>query len=180
MTKKALIWLLALVLVLGLSAVLTTCAPAEEEAAAEDEFVPPESTIEEILKRGVMKVGLGIFVPWSFKDKDGNLVGYEVDISKQIAEEMGVEVEFVPTQWSGIIPALLTGKFDFIIGGMGITTERALKVNFTNPVNYSGMDMVANKKMIPGKTSLEAFNNENIIIAVRMGATPVAAATAWP
>jgi polar amino acid transport system substrate-binding protein len=136
----------------------------------------PTSQVEEILKRGVLKVGLDIFVPWAFKDKDGNLVGFEVDVAKKLAEDMGVEVEFVPTEWSGIIPALLTGKFDVIIGGMGITTERALKVNFSIPYEYSGMDVVVNQEMLPGVTSLEELNSEDIIIAVRLGATPVAAA----
>ena len=128
------------------------------------------------LRKGVMKVGIGIFVPWSFKDKNGDLAGFEIDVASKLAEDMGVEIEFVPTEWSGIIPALLTGKFDVIIGGMGITTERALKVNFTIPYNLGGMDVVINNKMLANADSLEDLNKENIIIAVRMGATPVAAA----
>jgi polar amino acid transport system substrate-binding protein len=59
---------------------------------------------------------------------------------------------------------------------MGITTERALKVNFTIPYDRTGMDCAVNKKILPGVTSLEELNNENIILAVRMGATPVVAA----
>ncbi len=132
--------------------------------------------VDEILQRGALKVGLDIFVPWAFKDKDGNLVGFEVDVAKKLAADMGVEVEFVPTEWSGIIPALLTGKFDVIIGGMGVTTERALKVNFSDPYEWSGVDVVVNKNMLPGLTSLDALNDENVVIAARLGATPVAAA----
>ena len=135
-----------------------------------------QSQIDDILKRGVLKVGLDIFVPWAFKDKDGNLVGFEVDVANKLAQDMGVEVEFVPTEWSGIIPALLTGKFDVIIGGMGVTTERALKVNFSDPYEWSGIDVVVNKTMLPGITDLEALNDEGIVIAVRLGATPVEAA----
>ncbi len=89
---------------------------------------------------------------------------------------MGVEVEFVPTEWSGIIPALLTGKFDVIIGGMGVTAERALKVNFSAPYEWSGIDVVVNKNMLPGLTNLDALNSEDVVIAVRLGATPVEAA----
>ena len=55
---------------------------------------------------------------------------------------------------TGIIPALLTGKFDVLIGGMGIRIQRALKVNFTIPYDYSGMSMVASKKMAAGFDSL--------------------------
>ena len=89
---------------------------------------------------------------------------------------MGVKVEFIPTAWSGIIPALLTGKFDVIIGGMGITTQRALQVNFTNPYEYSGMGIVASKKLAAGYDSLEDFNKAEVEIAVKTGTTAAAAA----
>ncbi len=138
--------------------------------------VAASSQVDEILQRGVLKVGLDIFVPWAFKDKNGDLVGFEVDVATKLAQDMGVKVEFVPTEWSGIIPALLTGKFDVIIGGMGVTTERALKVNFSDPYEWSGIDVVVNKKMLPGIAGLEELNKEGIVIAVRLGATPVDAA----
>lgn len=160
---------IAFVMLFGL---LTACSGAPGGQAA----VASQSQIDEILKRGVLKVGLDIFVPWAFKDKDGNLVGFEVDVATKLAEDMGVDVEFVPTEWSGIIPALLTGKFDVIIGGMGVTTERALKVNFSDPYEWSGVDVVVNKNMLPNLTSLDALNSEDVVIAVRLGATPVDAA----
>jgi len=83
------------------------------------------------------------FLPWAMKDKNGELVGFEIDVARRLAADMGVKVEFVPTKWAGIIPALLTGKFDVVIGGMGIQTKRALKVNFSIPYDYSGMALVA-------------------------------------
>jgi polar amino acid transport system substrate-binding protein len=86
-----------------------------------------------------------------------------------------MKVEFVPTQWAGIIPALLTGKFDVIIGGMGITGERSLKVNFTAPYDMTGMSIVAHKKLAAGFSKLEDFNKPEVTVACRMGATPVAA-----
>jgi polar amino acid transport system substrate-binding protein len=134
-----------------------------------------ESTVEQIIKRGVLRVGMSTFVPWAMKDKSGKLIGFEIDVAERLAKDMGVKIEFVPTQWSGIIPALLTGKFDTIISGMGITAERALKVNFTSPYDYTGMSIVANKKLAAGFKSLDDFNKPDVTIAVRMGATPVAA-----
>ena len=92
-----------------------------------------QSVIENVLQRGVLRVGMSTFVPWAMKDKNGELIGFEIDVARRLAADMGVEVEFVPTKWSGIIPALLTGKFDVIIGGMGIRPERNKKVNFTIP-----------------------------------------------
>jgi polar amino acid transport system substrate-binding protein len=155
------------VLALGIIALLTACqsAPAVEEVAK-------KSQVDEILERGTLRVGLDIFVPWAFKDKNGNLVGFEVDVATKLAEDMGVKVEFIPTEWSGIIPALLTDKFDVIIGGMGSTPERALKVNFSIPYEYSGIDVAVNKNMLDGVTSVEELNKSGIIIAVHIGATP--------
>ena len=172
MKKSVFKGLLALIMVIGLVGLLATCAQAPEEEAE----VAQEIMIDRIVKRGVLKVGLDIFVPWSFKDKDGNMVGFEVDVATKLANDMGVDVEFVPTEWSGIIPALLTGKFDVIIGGMGITTERALKVNYSVPYEVTGMDCVVSREMLPGADSLEDLNREDVIIAVRMGGTPTNAA----
>ncbi|RKX80023.1 MAG: amino acid ABC transporter substrate-binding protein [Spirochaetes bacterium] len=168
--------LLVLALTAGLAGILVSCAPkeqAEEGEEKEQAAVEKESVVDTILKRGSMKVGVGIFTPWSFKDKDGNLVGFEVDVATKVAKDMGVEVEFVPTEWSGIIPALLTGKFDVIIGGMTITPQRALQVNFTRPYDYANQDMVANRKITDNGSwkSIEDFNKPDVIIAVRMGST---------
>lgn len=134
-----------------------------------------ESTIEQVIKRGVLRVGMSTFVPWAMKDKTGKLIGFEIDVAERLAKDMGVKIEFVPTQWSGIIPALMTGKFDTIISGMGITAERNLKVNYTIPYDFTGQAIVANKKLAGNFRSLEDFNKPDVTIAVRMGATPVAA-----
>lgn len=135
-----------------------------------------ESVIEKIQKQGVMRVGMTTFKPWAMKDKQGNLIGFEIDVAKKLAQDMGVKVEFVQTAWAGIIPALLTGKFDIIIGGMGITPERNLKVNFTMPYEYSGMSIVAHKKKAKGFSTLEDFNKPEVTIAVMMGTTAEQAA----
>lgn len=135
-----------------------------------------ESIIEKIQKEGVIRIGMSTFVPWAMKDKEGELIGFEIDVAKKLAEDMGVKAEFVPTNWSGIIPALLTGKFDVIIGGMGITPSRNLKVNFSIPYDYSGMSMVAHQKKAAGFDSLDDFNKKEVIIAVRIGTTAESAA----
>ncbi len=135
-----------------------------------------DSIIEKIQKEGVIRVGMSTFVPWAMKDKEGHLIGFEIDVAKKLAEDIGVKIEFVPTAWSGIIPALLTGKFDVIIGGMGITPKRNLKVNFSIPYDYSGMSMVAHKVKAKGFSSLDDFNNKEVTLAARMGTTAEQAA----
>lgn len=150
------------------SAGLATAASLQQQLAQ-------ESTIEQIVKRGVIKVGMDTFLPWAMKDKNGEYIGFEIDVARKLAEDMGVEVEFVPTKWAGIIPALLTSKFDVIIGGMGITSQRALKVNFTIPYEYSGMSIVAHKEKAAGFDSLEDFNRADVEIASKLGTTAAAA-----
>ena len=152
------------------------CLAGAPLAASLQQQLVQESTIEAIIKRGVLKVGMDTFLPWAMKDKNGSYIGFEIDVATRLAEDMGVKVEFVPTKWAGIIPALLTSKFDVIIGGMGITPQRGLKVNFTMPYDYSGMSIVANKTKAAGFTSLEDFNSPEVEIACKLGTTAAAAA----
>ena len=109
-----------------------------------------DDLIADIQKRGTLKVGMSTFVPWAMRDKQGDLIGFEIDVATKLAKDMGVEVEFVPTAWSGIIPSLIAKKFDVIIGGMSITAQRNMTVNFTTPYAHSGQMMAANKKLGPG------------------------------
>lgn len=132
-----------------------------------------DSVIETIKERGAIKIGLSIFTPWSMRDKNGELVGFELDVGKKLAADMGVEAEFIPTSWDGIIPALLSGKFDVIISGMTTTPQRNLTINFTSPYAFSGLTMLVNKKMTEGM-ALEDYNSSNVTFAARRGATPAA------
>lgn len=134
------------------------------------------STLAKVIERNKLRVGFSTFVPWAMKDKKGGYTGFEIEVASKLAADMGVEVQFVPTKWSGIIPALLTGKFDIIIGGMGITPERNLKVNFSNPYEFSGMSIVANRKLAGGRMGLDAYNNPEMTIVARIGTTAAAAA----
>ncbi len=171
MKRFKLVGMLALMML-----VLTAC-PQQAPVAVEP-FVK-ESALDKALKRGTLKVGMSTFVPWAMKDKNGQLVGFEIDVARRLASDLGVAVEFVPTKWSGIIPALLTGKFDVIIGGMGIRPERNIKVNFTVPYDYSGMSMVANREVAAGFDSLADFNAAGVTIVARIGTTAADAAAKY-
>jgi polar amino acid transport system substrate-binding protein len=130
-----------------------------------------ESTIQAVVKRGKLIVGLSTFVPWAIRDKKGELIGFEVDVAKQLAKDIGVELELVPTAFDGIIPSLLAGKFDLIATGLTITPKRALTVNFSRPYNHSGALLMANAKLTAGFKSLEDFNKPNVTLAARRGST---------
>ncbi len=157
------------------SAVAASAIAFSALAGAVSQELASESVLEEIKKRGALRVGMSTFVPWAMRDKQGNLIGFEIDVATKVAADMGVEIEFVPTAWSGIIPALIARKFDVIIGGMSITPGRNLTVNFTAPYAHSGQQMVANKALAEG-FAVADFNAADVTIACRRGATPCNAA----
>lgn len=131
-----------------------------------------ETLLQDIQKRGTLRVGMSTFVPWAMRSKEGDLIGFEIDVATKVAEDMGVDVEFVPTAWSGIIPALLANNFDLIIGGMSITPQRNLTVNFTIPYAHSGQQMAANTELASGFADMSDFDNPAVTISCRRGATP--------
>ena len=134
-----------------------------------------DSVIEEVQSRGTLRVGLGLFEPWSACNADGDLIGFEIDVAAKVAEDMGVEVEFARTNWSYIIPSLIAEEFDVIISGMTILPERNLKVNFTSSYNSAGVYLVANTAQTSGLETLEDFNSPSVTIATRRGASSIPA-----
>ena len=125
------------------------------------------SMIDDVVKRGVLRVGFSSFVPWAMQDKNGEFVGFEIDVAKRLAKDLGVELQLVPTKWAGIIPALMAGKFDVIIGSMSVTPERNLKANFTVPYDYATIEVMANKEKTKGMKFPEDFNKPEVVVALR-------------
>jgi polar amino acid transport system substrate-binding protein len=152
-------------------AAIALCSVAAGAQQAQ-QALSSESVIETIKQNGVLKVGMSTFVPWAMRDKEGELIGFEIDVATELANDMGVEIEFVPTAWDGIIPALLAGKFDVIIGGMTITPERNLTVNFTSPYAHSSLGVMANKELAESLDWPDGYNSSDVTFVCRRGATP--------
>lgn len=101
--------------------------------------------LEEIMDSGVFTVvGSGGYPPFNFFQGE-EVVGFDVDTGKVIAEKLGVELEYLTSDWDGLIEGLRAGRFDGILGSMAITPERAEVVNFTIPYYYSGAQLVVRK-----------------------------------
>ena len=132
-----------------------------------------DSVIEEVQDRGTLRVGLGLFEPWSACNADGELVGFEIDVATKVAEDMGVEIEFVRTNWNYIISELIAEEFDVIISGMAILPGRSLKVNFTSSYNPTGVYLVANTEQTTDLETLADFNTPSVTLATRRGASSV-------
>lgn len=136
------------------------------------ETVWDQSTLNQVLKRGELRVGLEAgYMPFEMLNKKGDIVGFDVDLARLMAKYMGVKVRFVNTSWDGIIPALLTGKFDLLMGGMTVTPERNLQVNFVDPYIVIGQSVVINKKRESAIRSYAQLNDAQFTLATKLGTT---------
>ena len=83
----------------------------------------------------------GKFPPFSYYDNSGKLAGFDVDVSRAIAKDLGKRSKIIATEWDGILAGLLAKKYDAIIGSMAITPARQKKVNFSTPYYNSGAQL---------------------------------------
>jgi len=123
-----------------------------------------------------IRIGVeGAYPPFSKVEKDGTLVGFDIDIAMALCEEIGAECVLVPQDWDGIIPALLARKYDAIIASMSITEERKKKVAFSEkyyntPAKFArkkGSGITISKAGLKGKTVgvQRATTHDNFITA---------------
>lgn len=147
-------------------AALLLCA----SASAADQALWQKSTLNQIMKRGELRVGLEAgYMPFEMRDKNGNIIGFDVDLAKKMASVLKVKVTLVNTQWDGIIPALLTDKFDIIMGGMTITPERNAQVNFTHPYITVGQSALLHARHKGKITDARQLDDPKITIATKLG-----------
>lgn len=158
--------------VIALTCILMSLSLSTAFAASDvQKELATTSTIEKVLRSGKLKVGMSTFIPWAMQSKTGEWVGFEIDVARRLAKDMGVEIEFIPTKWDGLIPSLLTGKFDLVIAGMTGTPQRALKINFTQPYDFTGTQVCINKKFADKiKTPLD-LNDPAFTVISRVGVT---------
>jgi len=131
-----------------------------------------KSTIESILKRGELRVGFESgYIPFEMTNKKGKFIGFDMDFGRRLAKAMGVKFVPVNTNWDGIIPALMTDKFDIIMGGMTITQERNLKINFADPYIVVGQTILLNKKLEGIVEDYKDLNDPKYIVVSKLGTT---------
>ncbi|WP_427365987.1 basic amino acid ABC transporter substrate-binding protein [Candidatus Caldatribacterium saccharofermentans] len=127
------------------------------------------STLEEIKARGKIYIGTdATYPPMEFHNESGEIVGFDIDLGRAIAEELGVEAVFIDTAWDGIFPALDAGKFDIIISSTSITEERLKSKEMSDPyyVTSQAIAVRRDNETIRGPEDLKGK-----IVAVQIGTT---------
>lgn len=123
---------------------VTGCTPTEEKQVA---GAAPQSTLQTVLQRGTLRVGDCLsFAPFGFYDKDGKPDGYDVDLAKALAKEMGVKLEMVNTTSANRIPNLQTNKVDVVFCNFTRNLERAKEIGFTHPYVVASEAMLVRKE----------------------------------
>lgn len=96
--------------------------------------------------RGTLRIAMeGTYPPFNYKDKSGQLAGYDVDVATLVAAKLGLKPVFVSTEWSAILAGLAAGKYDVIISQVGITPKRLEAFDFSTPYTYSSPQLIVRK-----------------------------------
>ena len=138
-------------------------------ATAETESPSQPGTLQSVLEKKSLRIGVSLFTPWTIKQRDGQLVGFEIDVAKQLAKDLGVKPEFHVLEWEKIMPALLKREIDIIAAGMVITPQRALKFNFSQPYDSSGIGLVTNIPLTKTFNGPHDLNRSEVIITAVTG-----------
>ena len=133
-----------------------------------------------IQANGKLVVALeGAWQPWSYHDESDTLVGYDVEVSRAIAEKLGVEPEYVESDWDSLFAGLDAGRFDIVCNGVEVTDERSKTYDFTTPYGYIHTALAVRKdnediksfEDLKGKTTANSLASTYMELAESYGAT---------
>ena len=136
--------------------------------------------LSSIQSSGKLIVALeGAWQPWSFHDESDTLVGYDVEVSRTIAEKLGVEPEYVESDWDSLFAGLDAGRYDMVCNGVEVTEERAKTYAFTTPYGYIHTALAVRKdntditsfEDLKGKTTANSLASTYMELAESYGAT---------
>jgi len=157
----------------GSSAAASGAASSAASTGAADQLAA-------IQANGKLVVALeGAWQPWSYHDESDTLVGYDVEVSRAIAEKLGVEPEYVESDWDSLFAGLDAGRFDIVCNGVEVTDERAKTYDFTVPYGYIHTALAVRKdnediksfEDLKGKTTANSLASTYMELAESYGAT---------
>ena len=133
---------ISLMAVLAAAGALSACGSSSSAAGASGAASTAASgeaadRLEAARQRGTLIVALeGAWSPWCYHDDTDTLVGYDVEVSRAIAEHLGLEPEYVEGEWDGLFAGLDAGRYDIVCNGVEVTEERAKSYDFSEPYAY--------------------------------------------
>lgn len=140
---------------------LSACSPSAEDAT------DTNAASAETTGKTIRIATEGAYPPFNYTNADGSLGGYDIEVANALCEQMQANCEIVAQDWDGIIPGLLAQKYDAVVAGMSITTERQEKVDFTEP--YFANTMVWLTK---NNSSFDPQVIENLTLGGQRSTTP--------
>ena len=168
--RKQIFWMgVSLLIILAMLMPACTVAVPTAGNTAGDPF----PNIHRIQTAGKLRVGTGAgYFPFEMIDKQGKMVGFDMDMAQAMADALGVELDVVDFKdFDAILPALGSGQIDMIIAGMTITPERALAVNFSGPYFTSGQTVLVNNKLKDTVKSYADLDKPDYVIVTEQGTT---------
>lgn len=156
----------------------STASSASSEAATES--ASSEDHLARIQAAGKITVGLeGDWQPFSYHDEDDNLVGYDVEVAQNIAEDLGVEADIVEGPWDGLFAGMDSGRYDIVVNGVDVTEERQEKYDFSEPYAYDHTVLIVSSdntditsfEDLDGKTTANSIGSTYQEIGEQYGAT---------
>ena len=157
----------------GSSAAASGAASSAASTGAADQLAA-------IQTNGKLVVALeGAWQPWSYHDESDTLVGYDVEVSRAIAEKLGVKPEYVESDWDSLFAGLDAGRFDIVCNGVEVTDERAKTYDCTTPYGYIHTALAVRKdnediksfEDLKGKTTANSLASTYMELAESYGAT---------
>ena len=166
--------------VMAAAGVLSMTGCSDKTAASSTAGPAPLDKLSSIQKSGKLVVALeGAWQPWSYHDSSDTLVGYDVEVSRAIAEKLGVEPEYVESDWDSLFAGLDAGRYDMVCNGVEVTEERAKTYDFTTPYGYIHTALAVRKdnedihsfEDLKGKTTANSLASTYMELAESYGAT---------
>ena len=127
-----------------------------------------DNSLKNIQKNGKMIVGLdATFAPMGFRDENDEIVGFDIDLAKEVAKRMGVQAEFKPCEWDGILFDLRGKKIDMVWNGMTMTDARKKQALFSEPYFEDGQMIFSRKENKVNKVS----ELEGKVVGLQLGSS---------
>ena len=164
----------------GSSSSTAASASTAASGAASAASAAGSDLLSTIQNRGTLIVALeGAWQPWSYHDESDTLVGYDVEVSRAIAEKLGVEPEYVESDWDSLFAGMDAGRYDMVCNGVEITEERSKTYDFTTPYGYihtalavkKDNDTITSFEDLDGKTTANSLASTYMELAESYGAT---------